>query len=77
MKSPKCIHRIIPVSCKLPRRKQTLAPVGAVHDHRTVFRDPGLHFIQPLIRQVHSPQEMPRLIFPLFPHKEQFQGLYG
>ena len=39
MKSPKCIHRVIPAPCKLPRRKQALAPVGAVDDHRAVFRN--------------------------------------
>ena len=71
MKSPKCIHRVIPAPCKLPRRKQALAPVGAVDDHRAVFRNLRLHFIQPLIRQVHSPQEMSCLIFPLLPHIQQ------
>ena len=70
MKSPKCIHRVIPAPCKLPRRKQALAPVGAVDDHRAVFRNLRLHFIQPLIRQVHSPQEMSCLIFPLLPHNK-------
>ena len=65
MQSSQCIHRIIPASREFSRREQTLTSVGAVDDHRAVFRNLRLHFIQPLIRQVHSPQEMSCLIFPL------------
>ena len=68
MQSSQCIHRIIPASREFSRREQALTSVGAVDDHRTVFCDLCLHFIQLVIRQVHSPQEMPCLIFLLFPH---------